>query len=95
MSADAFKTVTDILGEFAEDWGLDDIEITSETLLKADIGFESTDTMQLFSALQEAYPQTKLPFQELVMHDGKFVSDLSVAQVSEFISQTVQKVGAA
>lgn len=94
MSAPAYDIVIGILEEFAEDWGLDDLTITAETKLKGDIGFESTDTMQLFSALQEAIPQVKFAFQDLVMEDGKFVTDLTVAKVSGFIADAL-KQGAA
>lgn len=92
MSSPA-QTVLSILEEFAEDWGLSDLTIGPDTMLKADMGFESTDTMQLFSAIQEALPQVKFRFQELVLVNGKFVPDLSVRAVSTFVEAALQSEG--
>jgi acyl carrier protein len=86
----AQETVMEILEEFAEDWGLDDIEMTPETFLKADLGFESTDTMQLFTAVQENYPAMKFTFQDLVVRDEKFVDDLQIKEIVTFIQTQLQ-----
>jgi acyl carrier protein len=95
MSAKPLDTVVSILKEFAEDWGLDELQIGPDTMLKADIGFESSDTMQLFSAIQEEYPQVKLTFQDLVIVDGKFLDDIAVSQVAAFITQSLKSAGTA
>lgn len=87
----AQTTVYDILNEFAEEWGLDDLELTGETTLKTDMGFESTDIMQLFLGIQEAFPSIKIPFQNIIMNNGKFVEDLSVQQVIAFVNTEVVK----
>jgi acyl carrier protein len=86
----AQETVMEILEEFAEDWGLDEIEMSSETFLKADLGFESTDTMQLFTAVQENYPAMKFTFQDLVVREEKFVDDLQIKEIVSFIQSQLQ-----
>lgn len=80
-----------ILAEFVEDWGLDDIELTRGTLLVADLGFESTDTMQLFLAIQETFPGATISFQELVMKDGGFVKDLKIGEITQFVNASLAK----
>lgn len=86
----ANETVTEILEEFAEDWGLDDVELTPDTLLNADLGFQSSDTMQLFTAIQEAYPAFKFTFQDLVVRDEKFVEDLKIQDLISFVQNQLQ-----
>lgn len=80
-----------LLEEFASDWGLDDARITAETWLKVDLGFESADLMQLFSALREEYPGLPLPFQDLVLRNGRFVPDLQVAEIIAFVSDALER----
>jgi len=87
----AEETVFSILAEFADEWGLDDLELTAETSLKSDMSFESTDIMQLFLGVQEAFPTVQIPFQSLVMKDGKFVDDLTVRDVIAFVNTEVAK----
>ncbi|MDA7422045.1 acyl carrier protein [Tritonibacter multivorans] len=85
----AETAVYEILTEFAEEWGLDDLELTGSTTLKCDMGFESTDIMQLFLGLQEAFPSVKIPFQNLIMTDGKFVEDVTVQEVIAFVNREI------
>lgn len=85
----AEKTVLEILREFAEEWGLDDLEVGPETALKADMSFESTDIMQLFMGVQEAFPGLQIPFQNLVIKDGSFVDDLTARDVIAFVNAQV------
>lgn len=87
----AETTVIDILTEFAEEWGLDDLEVSGATTLKGDMSFESTDIMQLFVGIQEAFPAVQIPFQSLIMQDGKFVDDLTAQQVIAFVNTEVAK----
>jgi acyl carrier protein len=83
--------VFSILAEFAEEWGLDDLEIGSDTRLKADMSFESADIMQLFLGIQEAFPYVTLRFQSLIMSDGKFVEDLTAREVIVFVNTEIAK----
>jgi len=87
----AEETVFSILTEFAEEWDLDDLEVASGTRLKADMGFESTDIMQLFLAIQEAFPTMTLHFQSLIMADGKFVKDLTAREVIVYVNTEIAK----
>jgi len=50
----------------------------------ADLEFASVDIIQLCVALEQAY-ERKLRFQDLLMKDGSYVGDLTVAQFARFI----------
>lgn len=91
MSNTVEKVVMNIMEEFVEDWGLDDIELTKETLIKADIGFDSSDTMQLFAAIQEEYPGVEFKFQDLVVQDETYVEDLKLGQIIVFVLKTLSQ----
>ena len=89
------QTVEDVIiglvQELIEDWGLDDIAVTRDTTLKGDMGFESADTMQIFTAIVEHYRGVDFKFQHLVMKDNKFVDDLTVGQIVVFVIKKLQE----
>lgn len=82
---DVESVIIDLTKNLIEDWGLDDVGVTRETTLRADLGFDSSDIMQIFTAIHEHYPGVEFKFQELVMKDNKFVEDLSIGQISVFV----------
>ncbi|MCE3232901.1 MAG: acyl carrier protein [Rickettsiaceae bacterium] len=85
MSANTVEQVViGLVEDFTDDWGID-LEVTTQTMLKGDIGFNSSDTMQLFAAIQEYYNSVDFKFQDLVMEDGKYKDDLKLGQVIVFV----------
>lgn len=76
--------VDDFLIDFDEDF---DEAVTRETKLLGDLGFESIDVIQLVVAIEEDFGTRGLGFEDLLMVDGRYVDDLSVGQVSDFLSQ--------
>lgn len=78
--------VVGVLRELTDEWELDlDDGIGPSTLLMGDLSFESIDVVQFAVALEKRFAQTGLPFEQLFMHDGEYVEDLSVKQVVEFL----------
>ncbi len=81
----AEMTVIAVVEDLIQDWGLDlEQGVGPDTLVVADLGFASVDIIQLCVALEQAYGR-KLRFQDLLMKDGSYVGDLSVAQFARFI----------
>jgi acyl carrier protein len=75
-----------ILQHMTSDWDLDLAGgIGPSSLLVADLGFESLDIVQLIVAIQETFHRRDLPFEQLLMVDGRYVDDLEVAQVVDFL----------
>lgn len=67
------------------DWDLEyDELINAETLLVKDLGCPSICIIQLILAIEEKFNQ-KFGFTDLLMPNGHFVDDLSIAQVVEFV----------
>lgn len=86
----ALKTVCAIVEDLIQDWGLDlDTPVSDATLLVADLDFASVDIIQLCVALEQSY-ERKLGFHDLLMKDGSYVGDLSLAQVAAHVESRLQ-----
>ena len=82
----SIKLLTDITSEW--DTGFDG-GITEASKLGDDLGLESIDIVYLLTAIEQHYERRDLPFDELLMVDGRHVDDISVSQVAEFLEQHV------
>lgn len=77
-----------ILEEMTVDWDTDfSGKISSETYLKANLGFESINVVYLIAELQERYGRRDFLSERLFVVDGKPVLDLKVGELVEFIVQ--------
>jgi acyl carrier protein len=84
------KILTGIVADLVQDWGIDSNGgITGKTRLVKDLEFASVDIIQLCVAIEEHYGR-KFGFQDLLMKNGSYVSDLSVAQMAEFLDAKLQ-----
>jgi acyl carrier protein len=95
MSQDRIQTtnaetiLADLIGmlkELTSDWDTGfSGEITGETSLMGDLAFESVDVVHLIVAIQERYGKQNIPFEKLIMENGRYVSDLRVSRIAEFL----------
>jgi len=84
------KTLIEIVEDLVFDWGIDlNGGLRGKTLLVDDLEFASVDIIQLCVAIEQNYDR-KFGFQDLLMKNGSYVSDLSISQVAEFLSSTMQ-----
>lgn len=91
----AETNVIDVIEDLIQDWGLVLPEpIGESTLLVAQLEFGSVDIIQLCVALEQRYG-CKLGFQDLLMVDGSYISDLAVGQVARFIRSRLQQTAKA
>jgi len=80
--------VLQLLQELSRDWEYSK-EITGETGLFADLGFESLDAVVLGTAIQEHY-QRMMPFAELLADVGqREVRELKIAELVAFVETHV------
>ncbi|MFP5306445.1 MAG: phosphopantetheine-binding protein [Gammaproteobacteria bacterium] len=80
-----------LLKDFTQDWdSVLDGEYGRDTRLLADLGFESVDIIQLTVAVEEEFGLHKTPFDRLLMKDGRYVDDLSVGQLADFLAGFVK-----
>jgi len=75
-----------ILNDMIQDWDLDlDAPITAETQIIDDLGFESIDLVQLVVAVEQKYGTRDIPYEELIMEDGRYVTEVTVDQLATFL----------
>ena len=84
--------VLQILKDLTADWDSDFAgQIGPDTLLIADLDFESIDVVELVVSLEGRFQRRDLSFEKLLMHDGRYVEDLTVRQVVDFLESELQK----
>jgi acyl carrier protein len=78
--------LTAILEDMTQDWdtGLAG-EIGPETRLMGDLGFASIDLVALVSAIDDEWQRRDWPYEQLLMADGRYVEDLTVQQIADFL----------
>jgi len=83
--------LTEILTDITADWDLDFTGgIGPSTRLIADLMFESIDVVELVVAVEERFDRRDLPFEELLMDDGRYVDDLTVSQIVNFLIENLE-----
>ena len=76
-----------ILEDMTSDWDLDfDGGITPETRLIGDLSFESIEIVQLMVRVEQQYKLKNLASEKLIMNDGRYVPELTVAEVVDFLA---------
>lgn len=80
--------VIQVLTELTADWDVDlGAGLGEETRLVNDLSFESIDVVHFVTALEEHYQRRDLPFQDILMEDGKYVEDIRVGDVVDFLAK--------
>lgn len=83
--AEILADIVELMTTLAGDWEYDG-EITEETGLLGELGFESLDLVVLGTAIQERYG--RLPFAELLADLGqREVPDITVGELVAFVDQ--------
>ena len=84
------KKLITLLKDFTQDWDNEfEGEMDRNSKLLADLSFESIDIIQLIVAIQEDIVGGKLPFEKLLMKDGRYVDDLSIGQIADFLAANI------
>jgi acyl carrier protein len=82
------KDVIQILEDLTSDWEIEFAgEIGNDTHIISDLEFESIDVVQFIVQLESIYQRKDLPFEKLLMIDGRYKDDLAVMEVVEFLNQ--------
>jgi acyl carrier protein len=80
------KLVT-LLQDFTQDWDQEfEGQMNRSSRLLNDLGFESIDIIQLIVAIEEDITHKKMPFDKLLLKDGRYVDDLSIGQIADFLA---------
>jgi acyl carrier protein len=81
-------SVIQIIEDMIQDWDLDvEDTVGPHTNLVADLGFSSIDIIHFTVAVEGHFNRPKLGFNELLLVNGKYVDDLSIAQIAAFLDR--------
>jgi acyl carrier protein len=77
-----------IVKNMTADWDTGfDGEIGSGTRLIGDLGFESIDVVHLVVAIETTFGRSDLPFEDLLMRDGRYVDELTIGDAVTFLEK--------
>jgi acyl carrier protein len=85
---DTQSRVISTIESLVQDWDLDQ-PVNPGTRLVADLGFESIDLIQMVAALEQEFGNPNFSFAELLIVDGRYVDDLTVAQITEALAARI------
>lgn len=81
-------TVVERLSEMMIDWEREySGELGADTYLVSELGFSSMDLVMLVVEIQQCYQRHDLPWENLFAPDGRYVDDVQVAQVVDFLDR--------
>jgi acyl carrier protein len=81
------QRVVAIVEDLIQDWGLELSEpIGAHTRLFRDLDFASVDIIQLCVAIEQDCDR-KLGFQDLLMKQGAYVSELTIGEIGAFVAK--------
>lgn len=79
-----------LLDNMTGEWGIELLEpLGAETRLIEDLGFESVDLMQLIVAIEQAFGVRGLPYDQVLMRDGGYVTELTIRQLTDFLHRAI------
>jgi len=80
----------EVLTDMTRDWDFDaGDEIGPATRLIDDLGFESIDLVQLVVAIEEKFGVRGLSYEDVLMEEGGYVTELRVSQLVDFLNQSI------
>lgn len=80
------RDLISVLEDMTSDWDLDySGGIGETTRLIGDLAFESIEIVQLMVAIEQHFGLKNLASEKLLMRDGRYVPDLTVSEIVDFI----------
>jgi acyl carrier protein len=81
-----------MIADIVQDWDLDfSGGVRPGTRLVSDLGFQSIDVVMLIGEIQKHYDRRNLPFERLLLRDGRYVPEIRISDVADFL---VEHLGA-
>lgn len=88
VKENVLQEIVKILEEITGDWELEFTgRIDADTKIISDLDFESIDVVQFVVHIEKFYDRKDLPFEKLLMIEGRYKDDLRVGEVVEFLEK--------
>jgi acyl carrier protein len=79
--------VVAIIRDMTQDWDLDFAgDINEDTLLVRGLAFQSIDVVMLAGEIHRRYRRTRIPFERLLLSNGRAVDDVRVGALVDFLA---------
>lgn len=86
------QQLTVLLNDMIQEWDIELLDpIGAETRLIADLGFESVDLMQLIVAIEQAFGVRGLPYEQVLMQNGGYVTEITTRQLADFLYRSTAR----
>lgn len=86
------QQLTVLLNDMIQEWDIELLDpIGAETRLIADLGFESVDLMQLIVAIEQAFGVRGLPYEQVLMQNGGYVTEITTRQLADFLHRSTAR----
>jgi len=86
---DVWNTVRGLVGEMVDQAGVELEEIQPDTMLRADLGLSSVDTIHMVMSLEERFGDD-LDLEALMMRGDEQVGDLSMRELHGFLCRQLE-----
>ncbi len=80
----------DILQDMIEMYELPEVDLDEHTKLIETLGFSSVDIMHMLATADMRF-QTHVPYEDMVMKDGEYVTEFTIGQIRDFVSENLHK----
>jgi acyl carrier protein len=84
------QIVYEVIEALISDYELPEIELTDDTLLIDSLGLTSIDIMHVLSSIDMRVSK-HLPYDNLVIQNDEYISDISVKQIIDFIDSNINE----
>lgn len=85
------EAILGILTDMTEDWEVEGgAKLSVDTKLVGDLSFESIEIVQLMVTIEQHFRLKNLTAEKLLMRDGKYVAELSVREVVDFVHRVLE-----
>jgi acyl carrier protein len=84
------QIVYEVIEALIKDYELPEIAITDDTLLIDSLGLSSIDIMHVLSSIDMRVSK-HLPYDNLVIQNDEYISDISVKQIIDFIDTNINE----
>jgi len=80
-----------ILEDMTEDWDMEyEGGIGAGTKLIGELSFESIEVVQLMVLIEEHFKLKSFNSEDLLMEDGRYVDELTVGRIAQFLAAKVE-----
>jgi hypothetical protein len=88
------QDLIEMIGELETDWDVDLSQAGPDSGLMSDLGCDSQGVVMLRESIEGRYGRDDIPFENLLIRDSAFVSDIRLGDIVELLERHLNGGGA-